>query len=160
MNSISLEFHYGTRRSIVKALEGLFPALRKFHDREYHGGYMNIAERSTGAPLLIMGVGNVPLERISRHLNFSIEKAMRLGANPKHESSAQSRNSDKDQYSGAIRARDLIFSFSGFPEDLDEAAMLGIAVYVSQLLPAEAKRIAALSQNDKLLPVLNKFTRM
>lgn len=72
---------------------------------------------------------------------------MRLSRNPAHVSSWQSRNEGEDQYAGAIRTPVHIFSFSGFPEHLDEAAMLVVGVRSRELTIVQAEEIAAVSKN-------------
>jgi hypothetical protein len=92
------------------------------------GGYFCVADGLTGTPLLVAIVGEVPLEKAEKYMEFAQEKARRLAFQIGHVSSWESRDPDHNQWGGAIRIEDLIFSFSGLPELADEAAMLGVGL--------------------------------
>lgn len=126
------------------------------------GGYFCLANGENGLPLLVVPIGEVPIEKAEKYLRLCQEKAKRLGAHPEQVSSWMSRNLDLEQYGGAIRARNLIFSFSGFPELGDEAVMLGtVGVYYlaklgqSRVLSEIAEIVA--QSNNTYWPSLSKF---
>jgi len=94
------------------------------------GGYFCLADGVTGFPLLIFPIGIMPEEKVVKYLAFCQEKAKRLAKHSDHMSSWESRNPDENQWGGAIKIEDLIYSFSGLPELGDEAAMLGCATAI------------------------------
>lgn len=119
------------------------------------GGYFCIADGKTGLPVFVAIIGDIPVENAARYWGLCQEKATRLAGYPNHCSSWQSRNPEAMQYAGAIRVRNLIFSFSGLSEAGDEAAMLLVAVSIgAEGLFAETMAIAALSQNKYCKPLL------
>lgn len=103
-------------------------ALREFGNREgwegKKGGYFCVADGLSGTPLLVALVGEIPLEKVEKYMEFAQEKARRLSFHIGHVSSWESRDPDHDQWGGAIRIEDMIFSFSGLPELGDEVLML------------------------------------
>jgi len=82
---------------------------------------------------------------------FAAEKADRLGKNPEHWLSWQSRDPESGKWGGAIRiicgTIAFIFSISGLPELCDEAAMLITGVRAGLLSVAQAREIAVISNN-------------
>jgi len=88
------------------------------------GGYFCVADGLSGTPLLVALVGEVPLEKVEKYLEFSQEKSRRLAFQIGHLSSWESRDPSHNQWGGAIRIEDMIFSFSGLPELGDEVLML------------------------------------
>ena len=123
------------------------------------GGYFCLANAETGLPLLVLPLGQVPLEKAEKYLRLCQEKAKRLAEHLEHLSSWESRNPDKEQWGGAVRVGNLIFSFSGLPEMGDEAVMLAVAGshYVGTKDVSETlSTIASRSQNE-LWDQLQKF---
>ncbi|MCB9336296.1 MAG: hypothetical protein H6586_09110 [Flavobacteriales bacterium] len=113
-------------------------------------GYFTLAEID-GVVNRIFKIGQPPAEKVKRFLTLSQEKVERLSlhiVSDKHVSSYQSRNPDKGQWGGAIVASDyenqLILSFSGLPEKLDEALCLVVA---GKMKLSFDKQILELSQN-------------
>ncbi len=98
-------------------------------------------------------VGPTLAKKRRRYNSPSLEKVYRLHRNPNHNSSWQSRKPDFDQWGGAIRAGEYIFSFSGLPELADEAVMLATAVMLLLLTLEEACAIARLSDNQYFLKI-------
>ncbi|MBU1033110.1 MAG: hypothetical protein ABII13_01360 [Patescibacteria group bacterium] len=92
-----------------------------------------------GMILVYDPMGEVPSDKNEKYRSFSIEKATRLWKHPEHTTSRQSRNEDLDHYSGAIRARNHVFSFSGLPELWDEALMLYIAWVCAPIVTEEVR---------------------
>jgi len=93
------------------------------HDKRL-GGFFCIANGKTGLPYLVKVVGNPPEDKREAYFFFAREKARRLAEHPEHMSSWESRNPELDQWGGAVRRGDFIFSFSGLPELADEALIL------------------------------------
>ena len=93
------------------------------------GGYFCLSTVCySNAPLRVMMVGDPPADKRAKYFELCIEKANRLIANglgpQQHKLSWQSRNEAYDQWGGAVRWGDYVFSFSGLPELADEALML------------------------------------
>lgn len=106
-----------------KVLSTVFELLEK-EGSDKRGGYFCIAN-AKGVPLFVSLIGSVPQEKAEKYFRYAVKKARRLGKHPKHVSSWQSRNPERGQWGGAVRAHtDFIISFSGLPESWDEAAML------------------------------------
>ncbi|HEY4490253.1 MAG TPA: hypothetical protein VJC12_03300 [Candidatus Paceibacterota bacterium] len=118
--------------------------------RPQAGGFLSIwedreKERLPPKLLLMVPIGDVPAD--SKSGEFTQEKARRLASHPPHVSSWQSRDLDREMYGGAIRAENLIFSFSGIPEEGDEILVLGIALKLGLISNEEAEEIMAISHN-------------
>lgn len=116
------------------------------------GGYFAIYQRGTsgevGKSLVLEVIGTVIPAKLSLYFRFVREKVRRLSRHPKHLSSHQSRNPEKDLWDGAIVAGDYYFSFSGLPDFCDEALVLIAARMIGVLTAIEAMRIADLSSNE------------
>jgi hypothetical protein len=119
MNTLDLE------EVLLEALGNLIPeAVDLINDPKRKGGYLCVT-MPTGTPLCVLIVGEVePEEKAQKYFEFCQEKAKRLAANAGHVSSWQSRDESQNRYGGAIRTGKFILSFSGFPEDWDEACMV------------------------------------
>jgi len=112
------------------------------------GGYLCVADAKNGLPLITMLVGEVPLEKAPKYLEFCQEKAARLAGHPDHQASWQSRNPEKNQWGGAIRFGDKILSFSGLPERGDESAMLLVMAQYGDKNYDASWQIARLTDNQ------------
>ncbi len=126
------------------------------------GGYLCVAPHmQNGVPFLVALVGTVPELKAERCRVFAEEKVARLNKHPEHVSSWQSRDPAASQWGGAIVAGDYVLSFSGLPEDADEALMLFTAIRLG-LIPTggeKMSRILDASNNrryDDLFPRLTK----
>lgn len=122
------------------------------------GGYFCLANKNSGLPVMVFPVGKFHMlseKTREKYCAFSQEKALRLAENPLHQSSWQSRNESKMKYGGAVRGRTFIFSFSGLPEKLDEAAMLTLAVEAGDLDHSSAFAIAQTNGNEFFTQVYN-----
>lgn len=133
-------------------------------EKERSGGYfclvresMNAKTSTGGLPIILVPCGVFPLEKAEKYLNLCQEKAKRL-AILGGLSSWESRNPEENKWGGAVRFRDLIFSFSGFPELADEAVMLATAIryYNAPDISMEAWEIARRSQNP-YWDILSKY---
>lgn len=133
-------------RSVNEILQRLN---RSENETDWRGGFLCIADASTGTPCLIFSVGEINEDRRAKCLAYCQEKALRLSTHPDHLASAESRDEDKGQWGGAIRAGDIIISFSGLPEMLDECLCLELAVYLDRLNVDDVIAIIRRSGNGK-----------
>lgn len=140
---------------VVQELVRFFDEVLKLHDRAGHGGYFTIADSQSGFVHRMQGIGEPEAAKIFRYqYNSAEEKVRRLVSHPDHRSSFQSADLElsahqRKCFAGSIRvAADVIFSFSGLPELLDEAIMLVLAVRTKFLSREEAAEIAAISSNE------------
>lgn len=131
----------------------LFEVLQEFNKRDSFGGYLCLANPQTGVPYLLLGMGEVWPDKQQKYFEICQEKAIRLASYPDHFSSAQSRCDSEGKYPGAIRTKDMIFSFSGLPWELDECFTLLLAVCFGCLDKERAADIAALSGNTRFKAV-------
>lgn len=111
------------------------------------GGYLHVTNQA-GLMIFAAAYGEMSDEKAEKYSHFAREKALRLAGHPSTCSSWQTRNLGENKFSGAIRGRLHILSFSGFPELLDEAAMLVLAIETRQLDITEATLIAQMSGNS------------
>jgi hypothetical protein len=106
------------------------------------GGYLYVTDQSSQLVTLTL-TGLVSDEK----KQLAIEKAIRLEAHRNNYSSWQSRNPKYEKRGGAIKSVRYIFSFSGLPEEWDEACMLVLAHEIGELNDAEFDFISKISQN-------------
>lgn len=90
------------------------------------GGYICLATPTRVFATFMVGEVSDDQKANDYH-QFCMEKARRLGQNPDHVSSWESRNENANQYGGAVKVGDFIFSFSGFSEHWDEAVSIVLA---------------------------------
>ncbi|MBU6500409.1 MAG: hypothetical protein KGJ89_01085 [Patescibacteria group bacterium] len=117
----------GTLVSLVGDVNFLFKNNQEVGNRR--GGYFCLAD-GNGKPFFEpTQIGEVAVEKAEKYMQLCKEKAQRLASRPLiYCSSYESRNPEAGQWGGAIRlTNDHIFSFSGFPELLDEALMIILA---------------------------------
>ena len=128
-------------------------------------GYCTIRSVVDGRVLLTFEVGHCPDEKAAKYWALSIEKGQRLFNHPDHASSFQSRDENATvqvfgevqewgHWAGAIRALDGILSFSGLPELGDEAVMLIAGIKSRRLFGSGAQKIAEISSNPYLEPMI------
>jgi len=119
------------------------------YPREKDNGYCTLADAEDGRPLHIFQVGVCPPEKCLHRLELSQEKALRIVLHKKdeHVSSWQSRDKHLDRWGGAVLGKGMIVSFSGLPEDADEAVSLVVAVSCGWLTWPKADKIAITSGN-------------
>jgi len=139
---------------LVAVIEKVLPALAAKAlalEPERTGGYLSIRSVEKGGLITSQIVaGNPAAEKQSRWKGLSQEKAERLGAYPAHSFSSQSRDIDSGKYGGAVRADcDLIFSFSGFSEALDEAFVLAVLQQAGFMNAAGSQALLAKSGLDQ-----------
>jgi hypothetical protein len=114
-------------------------------------GYCTIMSATDSRVLLAFQVGNCPSEKVQKYHSLSNEKALRLRSFSieGHVSSWQSRDECAGHWGGAILAGNVIFSFSGLPEELaDEAVMLIAAVWCGFMTAGQAIATAKISGNS------------
>lgn len=107
--------------------------------------------------------GELP-ENGTRSFEIVREKAARLSGFTSHVSSWQSRHPERFEYGGAVRivrpeSHVGILSWSSFPELVDEAYMLAVAIEAKIMDEREAVYIASLSQNPHLPAVVEVMNR-
>lgn len=108
-------------------------------------GYLTVLHVPTGNLWFTAQIGQCPSDKAEKYMCFSIEKACRLHTNPSHQLSSESRNPDKDCWGGAVKAGNLILSFSGLPEEADESLVIWISARVGLITGNEAEVLAGLS---------------
>ena len=144
---ISIESAY----LIIGQVTRLVEILHRLADfpKDKDNGYCVITSALDGRVLLTFQVGECKPEKVKKYYSLANAKAVRLYsfASQNHVSSWQSRDKDANRWGGAIRAGDVIFSFSGLPELADEAVMLVAAVICNFISLEEAEKIAIVSDN-------------
>ena len=108
------------------------------------GGYFCLAPTHTGFPYLLMLVGLVPQDKFEKYAKLAMEKARRLSMHPHHITSRESRNPEKEEWGGAVFVNPDIWSFSGFPERLDEAVMIVAATKMGNLSNHHMRHLAGM----------------
>ena len=119
-------------------------------------GYFTIRDSISGQPLQPIPIGVCPDDRVEKCFRLSLEKGERLFINKTHVSSFQSRDIANKKYGGAITFPNLIISFSGLPELVDEAVMLVLAYKLGWMDWAGVQNIITISQN----PFFEKFAEI
>ncbi len=154
---IQLQRNSNVSLKLIATLESFFPRLHRLHDVDSrgHGGYLSLRSHASGELTFVYGIGLVLPEKAVKYLQFSQEKSARLFLHHEHKSSWQSRFPENDRYGGAIRTVDGLLSFSGLPEDLDEALVLAVGYGSGLLSLPDARAIAVISQNQKFEPVFD-----
>lgn len=148
--------------SVIKELLLSVPQVTDNPNPEKQGGYLTVRVDGEDSLVCPMGKG-VPEEKWNQYRKYSMEKALRLASHAHHSSSWQTRQPDINRYGGAIRVPrgqlitwDVIISFSGLPEQLDEALMLVAACKMKWMDVDQISAIA--SQNDN--PFINNLYRL
>lgn len=122
------------------------PILTDEERTKYRGGFICLSEITSGLPELSLMIGEVPITRIGKYSSLVIEKSIRVAQNHLI-SSWQNRSPEDRKYGGAILANDMIFSFSGFPELIDEAIVTVLAFELGQIDISMVHRIVNISTN-------------
>jgi len=93
------------------------------------GGYLYLSD-AKNQMILHLKVGEPDADKTSKYLEYSQEKATRLVGFGSDDLSWQSRCPEANRWGGAIRLSNKLgfISFSGFPELVDEAFCLALAV--------------------------------
>ena len=124
------------------------------------GGYFCLADADTGFPILLMAFGAIPPEKTGKYLRNALEKASRLAAYLDHNLSRQSRNPALEHWTGSVRTPRFIFSFSGFQEDVDEAAMIVSPLVLGEISQDEAQSLVDIGRNRSFEPLCAQVRRL
>ena len=119
-------------------------------------GYLTIRRKSDGRVIVLFEIGDCPQFKAKKYFELSMEKGGRLFHHPGHVSSWQSRDPEKGRWGGAIATNELIVSFSGFTESLDEAAVLVFATFFGWISDKQAGKIAKISNNFDYASLRNR----
>jgi hypothetical protein len=114
---------------------------------ERKGGYFCAQESNFNIPFLISQIGEPDEIKKKKYFLFSQEKAFRIYIICGTETSWQSRNEKEEKWGGAIRVGKYIFSFSGFPELVDEAVMIVLALRLRIINLETAQKLGSYSNN-------------
>jgi len=107
------------------------------------GGYLSYGMDSLSAVIFTEKVRIVRYEKREKYVRLSSEKVTRLEKHPKHALSSESRNPDKNEWGGAVRGHKYLRGFSGLTEELDEIAMIGLALAHDDLSVQEVESLLA-----------------
>lgn len=143
----SLNVSFST--DIIKGLEIIIGRVRELYNSPGFGGYLVIADGTTGLPLVVAMLGDPELRKANQYFEDARENAQRLASHPEHYLSWQSRI-EGYKGAGAVRVGCLIFSFSGLWEMLNEAMMLALGANTQQIRHADALVRAQISHNEEL----------
>ena len=130
-------------------------ATRSLADPTKTGGYFCLMDLQTGAILTTTIIGSVTPEKAIRYKWLAEEKALRLfrlhtlSASP-HISSYQSKDEKEDKWGGSVLGNRFIYSFSGFPQIIDEIAMLATALNFGDMPLDRAQEIMLISKAQTL----------
>lgn len=132
---------------VLRAVQGSFEELQSKLSSEWDGrpgGFFCLATE-TGEPLLVALIGQIPPAKWAKYFSLSMEKARRLAIYPKHATSFESRDEEREMYGGAVRVGSAIYSFSGLPELHDEALMFDSAL---RLFPGHPQLYQAIALRE------------
>lgn len=105
-------------------------ALDIFPDDRIPAGFLTVRLTGYKCDMLHVMLGDPPSGKVEKYSRLSREKAARLASHltKGHVSSWQSRSLDDELYGGAVRTSVCIISFSGLPEEADEALGTELAI--------------------------------
>ncbi|MEK7632374.1 MAG: hypothetical protein AAB473_01125 [Patescibacteria group bacterium] len=135
---------------------GRIGPLVAIRDRTRTGGFFAYWRRGEIPCVICFEVRRPSGEQVRKYAHHALEKAERLSRHPDHVSSFQTRDvtapDKRDRaYGGAIAlADDMIFSFSGFSEEEDEAVCVLAARELGLMDDELVERIIAASNNEGL----------
>jgi hypothetical protein len=132
---------------VVNFLKLEWPYKEDLKDRD--GGCLSYGTQE-GKILFIEKIREVSPEKVEKYHSLAPEKVGRLARHPKHMLSSESRDPEKNQWGGAVRGDVYLRGFSGLTEQLDEIAMLGLALTHEDLTWDEVERL--LVKHYPLLP--------
>lgn len=96
----------------------------------HFGGCFCLMDNATGKIILLAFIGDPAESKWDKYAKLAQEKAIRLFKHPKDQTSFDSRDDEKERYPGAVRGKQYIYSFSGFPAYGDTLTMACVAVEV------------------------------
>jgi hypothetical protein len=135
-----MDFGHQARSTMASFLAEKSPFRQELLKGNRQGGYLCVAT-SMGIPLLVCRIGEPDETKADKYLALCQEKARRLGANPDHDLSYQTRDPDNGQWGGAVRGHGYIVSFSGLPERLDEVLSAMVLFLRNRLPQGKAREI-------------------
>jgi hypothetical protein len=155
--------------SVAEKVLEKFISLPQNPNPEKKGCYICVMKGIGPKTLLVTELGDCDIKVSEKYFGLSQEKPFRLLVRG-HFSSWQSRDLDAGKYGGAITAppcslglkvgRDIIIGISGLPEKGDEAVALVIALIFNWIIISDARRIADISNNNLLEPLLEECLDM
>ncbi len=144
---------------IIALLVNEYPELTTSKNILKTGGYISVFDLGDKRLEYVGVVGEpAPHEKWSAYAYNSGEKGTRLLATHEelgHLTSFESRDPENGKWGGAIVAGYYIFSFSGLPEQADEAVMLVVAVELNVLSLVDASAIAIKNNNEIFSTIIN-----
>jgi hypothetical protein len=157
---MAIRFSFVNCMSILHdAWEAVSSAIDHVGDPRARGGYFCLMDRGNGRVLSLTLIGEMASDILAlQHQQRAVEQAFRLRANPGHVTSWRSREPEKNKLAGAVAVANLILSFSGFDELMNEAVVIALAVKRSLLLPTGAFHIAENHDNPYVGQLLEKIT--
>lgn len=144
--------------AIASRLVAATPDIPGNEDPKRQGGYLVIRQKHGGTPVLIERIGKCRTANVNLYHNLALEKGERLSntrLTSEHVSSYQSRDTQNNEWGGAIIAGDFIVSFSGLKELFDEAVVLALALRLNWLSHGEISLITEVSGNTFVKPLYN-----
>lgn len=152
MNIVDVHTIVETTERIVKLFIENFPELATSGGLLKKGGYVSIFSIETKRLEFASLIGTiVPQEKWPAYSFNSEEKGTRLLVAHEelgHMTSYESRDPDNGKWGGAIVADAFILSFSGLPEQADEAIMLIVAFELDLLSTINVRDIAKKNNNE------------
>jgi hypothetical protein len=151
---------------VAEEVMARFLALPENPKPERTGGYMAVLRISGIKMLFVNEIGECAADLSIRCFGYCQEKVRRLLGNLEedHVSSWQSRNPEKKEYGGAIKApvvgmgieagKNIIGAVSGLVEHGDEAVTLVIWMVFRWIILDEAQEIIKISRNPFFYPLL------
>lgn len=118
-------------------------------DRNREGGYLVVREKESGKIILLERIGRCPPANVVKYLEFAQEKGARLNKLivAGDISSWGSRDPEEGKWGGAIVAGDLIVSFSGLKEIIDEAVVLVLSLRLDWITHNQVLAVTEISNN-------------
>ncbi|MCX6720748.1 MAG: hypothetical protein NTW11_03000 [Candidatus Staskawiczbacteria bacterium] len=134
---------------VVAVRKNMHLLIEKFGLTRDYGYFTAFDCESNLGVLFVIQINHCPPGKADKHFSLSVENARRLfSLLPDHETSFQSLDLDEDKTAGAVRAGNIILSFSGFAEDItNEALMILTAHDVGWFDSVKVQSISAISDN-------------
>ncbi len=136
---------------IVKLAIKTAPSVAEEFGDGYSGGYLYVGDQ-TAKMLVHMQLGSPAQNKADLYLEYSQEKATRLAGFKSDDLSWQSRCPKVNRWGGAVRLskKQGFLSFSGFPELVDEAFCLALAVNAGLMSADTAYALTQVNSNSGL----------
>lgn len=144
-------------KHLIEEVEMIAKKASELFCPERKGGYFCAQESNFNIPFLVSQIGEPAEEKRRKYFPLSQEKAFRVYVICGTETSYQTRNPAEDKWGGAIRVGKYIFSFSGFPELVDEAVMIVLALRLRIINLETAKRLGSYSNNPHIIQLYSSL---